>query len=105
MGHFIFSHDFTLSTKHGSPIECGTHNTAPRFGYQRHFASFPIEVNPNDPFYSKFRVRCLNPIQIRFVQGYSKQADPVTHFRDASTVYVNGSIEDVVAAPRTFQQA
>ncbi|KXJ75130.1 chorion peroxidase [Aedes albopictus] len=112
MGQFI-AHDFTLSrsftTKHGDPIECCTHNcTAPLFGPHRHFACFPIEVSPNDPFYSRFGVRCLNLVRIRLAQGpecqlgYAKQADLVTHFLDASTVY--GSTDDVAAELRTFQQ-
>nr|AAT27427.1 chorion peroxidase [Aedes aegypti] len=112
MGQFI-SHDFTLSrgftTKHGQAIECCTPNcTAPLFGPHRHFACFPIEVPPNDPFYSRFGVRCLNLVRIRLAQGpecqlgYAKQADLVTHFLDASTVY--GSTNDVAAELRAFQQ-
>ncbi|XP_001649029.3 chorion peroxidase-like [Aedes aegypti] len=112
MGQFV-SHDFTLSrsftTKHGRPIECCTHNcTAPLFGPRRHFACFPIEVPPNDPFYSRFGVRCLNLVRIRLAHGpkchlgYAKQADLVTHFLDASTVY--GSTDDVAAELRAFHQ-
>lgn len=112
MGQFI-SHDFTLSRsitlKNGEPIECCTPDwSAPLVGPQRHFACFPIEVSPNDPFYSKFGVRCLNLVRIRLAQGpecqlgYAKQADLVTHFLDASTVY--GSTDEVAAELRLFQQ-
>ncbi|XP_065078264.1 chorion peroxidase-like isoform X2 [Ochlerotatus camptorhynchus] len=112
LGQFI-SHDFTLSRsitlKNGQPIECCTPDGSRELtGAQRHFACFPISVSPDDPFYSKFGVRCLNVVRIRLARGpkckmgYAKQADLVTHFIDASVVY--GSTDDVAFALRSFRQ-
>lgn len=107
------AHDFTLSRsitqKNGQPIECCTRDGAWELtGEQRHFACFPIPVPPDDPFYSKFGVRCLNFVRARLAQcpeprlGYAKQADLNSHFIDASVVY--GSTDDVAFELRLFQQ-
>lgn len=112
MGQFI-SHDFALSRgftlQNGGAIECCAPDlSGPLFGPQRHFACLPIDVSPNDPFYSQFGVRCLNLVRIQLAQGpecqlgFAKQADSVTHYLDASNVY--GSTDDQGAALRLFQQ-
>lgn len=112
LGQFT-AHDFTLTRsitlKHGEPIECCTRNgTGVLPPSQRHFACFPIPVSPDDPFYSRFGVRCLNFVRARLARGpkcrmsYAKQADVNTHFIDASVVY--GSTEDVAFELRSFQQ-
>ncbi|XP_039446260.1 chorion peroxidase-like [Culex pipiens pallens] len=110
-GQFI-AHDFTRSSsiKLGDKdIECcaegGFHALQ---GDQRHFACLPIEVRPDDPFFSKFGVRCLNFVRLALAGdpecrlGYAKQLSKVTHFIDGSPIY--GSNEELARSLRTFQK-
>lgn len=110
-GQFV-AHDFTRSSsiKLGDKdIECcaegGSHALQ---GAQRHFACLPIEVRPDDPFYSKFGVRCLNFVRLALAGdpecrlGHAKQLSKVTHFIDGSAVY--GSNEELARSLRTLQK-
>lgn len=110
-GQFI-AHDFTRSSsiKLGDrDIECcaegGSHVL---HGDQRHFACLPIEVRPDDPFYSKFGVRCLNFVRLALAgdpecrSGHAKQLSKVTHFIDGSAIY--GSSEELARSLRTFKK-
>lgn len=110
-GQFIV-HDFSRSSSMKMGKEeiqcCATDGSRALDGEQSHFACLPIDVSPNDPFYSKFGVRCLNFVRLALAaegdcrMGYAKQVNKVTHFIDASTVY--GSNDELAASLRTFQK-
>ncbi|XP_055618137.1 chorion peroxidase [Toxorhynchites rutilus septentrionalis] len=110
-GQFI-AHDITRSSSikiNNQEIECcSPDGSAALQGDQQHFACLPIEVPPNDPFYSKFGVRCLNFVRLELARGgncklgHAKQLSKVTHFVDASTVY--GSSSELAASLRTFNK-
>ncbi|XP_063704603.1 chorion peroxidase [Culicoides brevitarsis] len=110
-GQFL-SHEITQSgsilNDDGKPIECcspGGSSILPT--NQRHFACFPIHVPPNDPFYSKFNVKCLNGVRSIIVPnkdckfGYAKQLNKVTHFIDGSAIY--GSDGQKASEMRSFK--
>ncbi|XP_053698824.1 chorion peroxidase-like [Sabethes cyaneus] len=108
-GQFIV-HDFSRSSSirmGNEEIQCCAPDGS-RALDQAHFACLPIDVSPNDPFYARFGVRCLNFVRLALASeghcrmGYAKQVNKVTHFIDASTVY--GSNEDLAASLRTFQK-
>ncbi|ETN62073.1 chorion peroxidase [Anopheles darlingi] len=108
-GQFM-SHDFTRSAsvrKGNEEIQCCLpDHSGPIHWEQAHFACLPITVSPNDPFYSKFGIRCLNFVRLALVRegkcklGYGKQLNRITHFIDGSTVY--GSDPETAASLRTF---
>ncbi|XP_037956398.1 chorion peroxidase [Teleopsis dalmanni] len=73
----------------------------------RHFACLPIDVSPDDEFYSTFNVRCMNFVRLSLYphedckMRYGKQRSKVTHFLDASPVY--GSSMETAQDLRVFQ--
>nr|XP_029716187.1 chorion peroxidase-like isoform X1 [Aedes albopictus] len=111
MGQFI-THDIAQSqavTLDGEKdIQCcASDGSQPLYGEKLHFACMPIDVSPNDPYYSQFGFRCMNFVRIKLAcgpecyLGYASQANSVTHFIDASLVY--GNSEAAAASLRTFQ--
>lgn len=111
MGQFI-THDIAQSqpiTLDGEKeIQCCTEDGSQALsGDKLHFGCMPIDVSPNDPFYSQFGFRCMNFVRIKLAcgpecyLGYANQANSVTHFIDASLVY--GNSEAGAAFLRSFQ--
>ncbi|XP_050081805.1 chorion peroxidase [Anopheles aquasalis] len=108
-GQFM-SHDFTRSASVRNGDEeiqcCLPDHSGPVHREGAHFACLPITVSPNDPFYSKFGIRCLNFVRLALARegkcklGYGKQLNRITHFIDGSTVY--GSDPETAASLRTF---
>ncbi|XP_058057082.1 chorion peroxidase-like [Anopheles bellator] len=108
-GQFV-SHDITRSVSVRSGKDeiqcCSSDHSAALPAEQAHFACLPIEVSPDDPFYSKFGIRCLNFVRLALARdgecrvGYGKQVDVITHFIDASMVY--GSDRETADSLRTF---
>lgn len=100
--------EFQREIDDGKPIDCcapgGSAILPPN---QRHFACFPIPVPPNDPFYAKFNVKCLNGVRSIIVPnkdckfGYAKQQSKVTHYIDGSAIY--GSDGQKAAELRSFK--
>ncbi|CAH2040143.1 unnamed protein product, partial [Iphiclides podalirius] len=101
-GQFI-AHDVSAGTVFtmgdGKPISCCVgegRETMPED--RRHWACAPIEIEPNDPFYSHFRQRCMNFVRTQLTAaadcsvGYAKQMNGATHFPDLSHLY--GSTAD-----------
>ncbi|KAM7364696.1 chorion peroxidase [Cochliomyia hominivorax] len=86
---------------------CAPNNVAVLPPERRHFACFPIEVDPNDEFYSVFGVRCMNFVRLSLAPNtdcrasYGKQRSKVTHFLDASAVY--GSSAETARDLRLFK--
>lgn len=74
---------------------------------RRHPACWPIDIPPNDPFYSLFRQRCLE--FARSATGLKEQCklgsrstfNAVTSYIDANFVY--GSDEETAASLRAFR--
>ncbi|XP_058118492.1 chorion peroxidase [Anopheles ziemanni] len=108
-GQFM-AHDFTRSASIRMGKDeiqcCNADHSGPLHGESAHFACLPIDVSPNDPFFSKFGIRCLNFVRLALARdgkcklGYGKQVNRVTHFIDGSTVY--GSDDETAASVRTF---
>lgn len=71
-----------------------------------HYACLPIQISPNDPFYSRFNQRCINFVRSSLVPhddckiGYAKQFSRVTHYLDGSFIY--GSDAQTLHSLRTF---
>lgn len=108
----VITHDIAQSQgvtlDNAKEIDCCTKDRSRALsGEKLHFGCLPIEISPNDPFYSQFGVSCMNFVRIKLscgtaCLGYGTQANSVTHFIDASLVY--GNSEAVAASLRTFQQ-
>ncbi|XP_068622326.1 chorion peroxidase [Battus philenor] len=107
-GQFI-AHDisagvvFTMGDN--SPISCcSADGTDLLPEHLRHWACAPIEIDPEDPFYERFRQRCLNFVRTQLAPasdcsvGYAKQMNGVTHYTDLSQLY--GSTPEKMASMR-----
>lgn len=71
-----------------------------------HKQCLPIEIPPEDGFYSNFGHECMNFVRSMLALsgdcrlGYAEQMDQVTHFVDGSSIY--GSDDDEAEELRTF---
>ncbi|XP_048526211.1 chorion peroxidase isoform X1 [Dendroctonus ponderosae] len=110
-GQFI-SHDFTqsmdMSFTNGSAISCCAADGASTLPPQStHYACLPIDIPADDPFFGKFRQRCMNFVRSILAPnndcslGYSEQMNKLTHFIDASSVY--GSTPEQTSQLRSFR--
>ncbi|XP_021919989.1 peroxidase-like isoform X2 [Zootermopsis nevadensis] len=107
----FIEHDlvFTPATRmvhSGNPIMCCRQDgsfLAPRY---IHPACMPISVPNNDPFYSKYRQRCMNYVRSLMAMrpdchfGPAEQMNQATHHLDGSMIY--GSTVEKAWALRTF---
>ncbi|PSN56140.1 hypothetical protein C0J52_03325 [Blattella germanica] len=78
---------------------------APRY---IHPSCMPISVANNDPFYSKYRLRCMNYVRSLNVMrpdchfGPAEQMNQATHMLDASMIY--GTTDEKTKALRTYSK-
>ncbi|XP_042882642.1 peroxidase-like [Penaeus japonicus] len=102
-GQFI-DHDlahtpiFRLGNESG--IECCSESQSfidPSF---RHPGCFPIEIPADDPFFGRFRRRCMNFVRSMWAPrgacnfGYAEQMNQITHYLDTSNVYGSSKEEE-----------
>ncbi|XP_053698823.1 chorion peroxidase-like [Sabethes cyaneus] len=96
-GQFIV-HDITKSKSAAEKVECCLHG-GKLASSNLHVACFPISVSANDPFYSRFGVRCMEFLRTATVPkhrcqaGHDRQISSVTHFIDGSGIYGNSASE------------
>ncbi|XP_013137630.1 PREDICTED: chorion peroxidase [Papilio polytes] len=96
-GQFI-AHDISAGVVYtagdNKPISCCIGDgKAPLPPHLRHWACAPIEVEPNDPFFEHFGVRCINFVRAQLSPaadcsvGYAKQMNGATQYQDLSHIY------------------
>ncbi|KAJ8977727.1 hypothetical protein NQ317_019401, partial [Molorchus minor] len=107
----LVSHEITQSLDttfiNGSAISCctdGGQNMLPI--EERHYACMPIDIPENDPFFGRFKQRCMNFVRsilsprLDCTLGYAQQMNKVTHFIDGSSIY--GSTPEQTGELRSF---
>lgn len=111
-GQFV-AHDITQSSsiklQGDKPIDCcskgGISALPPK---DRHFACLPIEIEPQDEFFSKFKQGCMNFVRLSLAPnpeckiGYGRQLSKVTHYLDGSPIY--GSSLSTAKNLRSFRK-
>ncbi|XP_055548421.1 chorion peroxidase-like [Wyeomyia smithii] len=96
-GLFIV-HDITKNKPAAEKVDCCIHG-GQHTSFQSHPACFPINVSINDPFYSRFGVRCMEFLRTATVPkshcqaGHARQISAVTHFIDGSGIYGSSEAE------------
>jgi len=99
---------FRLNNRNTSGIQCCMEDgSAPISSLVLHPECYPIEIPENDPFFKKYKQRCMNFVrsmpgpQQSCTFGYGEQMNQITHFHDGSNVY--GSDEEDAKALREFR--
>ena len=96
-GQFI-NHDLTMTPvfrmSNGQDIQCCQESGIPINNTEMiHPACFPIDIPEDDPFYARFRQRCMSFVRSTPAPrldcnfGYAEQMNQVSHFLDHSNVY------------------
>lgn len=110
-GLFV-DHDVTLTAvtelPHHHPVSCCDKEVLNDPENLKHPECFPISIQPNDPFYSKFNFTCMD--FVRSAPGFStkngklwgprEQLNQITSYLDGSVVY--GSTEEKAHELRDF---
>ena len=97
---------FRLGDSNSSGIQCCTESGSETVSeLVSHPRCLPIDIPANDPFYKRYKQRCMNFVrslpgpQESCSFGYAEQQNQITHFHDASQVY--GSDEEDALKLRT----